>query len=57
MTRREQVLTLIRAGVAKEGKATHIEIRLYVENRISFAAFRKAVDEGLTIHARMEARR
>jgi hypothetical protein len=47
MSRREQVLTLIRAEVAQEGKVTARAIRLYVENRVSRAAFNQAIDEGM----------
>lgn len=54
MTRREQILTIVRANVARDGMADHITLRLYVENRISFASFRKACDEGMRIHARMK---
>lgn len=41
MTRRQQMLAHIRAAAAKGDM--HTATRLYVENRISYAAFREAV--------------
>lgn len=53
--KRSDVLTAIRAEVAREGRATHIALRLYVEARnVGFPAFRKAVDEGMAIYARSQ---
>lgn len=50
MTKRERILELIRIEVAKEGKATHYAMRLYVENRIGREAFDNAVWSGLRLH-------
>ena len=47
MTKRERILTKIVAEVAREGKVTRNAVRLYVENRISYAAFQEAVQRGL----------
>jgi len=55
--KRHYILAAIRAEVATTGVAGNSAIRLYVESRcVSYAAFRKACDEGAAIHARMKAR-
>lgn len=51
-TKRELALEAIRLDYAKHGKDSGVATRLYVENRISYAAFRKAASEGQNIYSR-----
>ncbi len=50
MTKRDTILALIRADVAKTGTTTQYAIRLYCENRISRIAFDQARREGMTAY-------
>jgi len=48
---RKQAIVRIRTNVAEDGRVLGHTLRIYVENRISYAAFDQAVQEGLAIHA------
>ena len=50
MTKRKAAIVAIVADVAENGKATHIGIRAYVENRISAKAFKEAREQGLRVY-------
>lgn len=50
--RRKDVLNLIRVSVAKRGNVKEASC-LYIENRISYAAYRAAVKEGYVAHKRI----
>lgn len=55
-TKREQILTHIKAQVARDGEADRHSIRLYVENRISMQAFNRACQNGRLIYDRRKAK-
>lgn len=49
--KRKDALNLIRAEYAKHGKATPASMRMYVESRISYAAYNEAAKAGMKIFA------
>ena len=50
MNKRETALEIIRIEFAKHGKATPTSTRAYVENRISWMAYNRAVKRGMDIY-------
>lgn len=46
MSKREIALETIRIDVAQNGEVTTIGMRAYVENRVSFKAFKEAIAIG-----------
>jgi hypothetical protein len=46
MTRKKRI-AMIRAMVATHGECTREAVRIYIESRMSHAAFKEACDEGL----------
>jgi len=47
MNRREMALEHIRIEVAKNGEVTPYAVRMYVENSVSYSAFKEAVNKGM----------
>lgn len=49
MTKRESALEWIRVEVAKHGEITSLALRKYIENRVSYDAFKDAARRGMAI--------
>lgn len=47
---REQALAVIRVDVAVNGKLTRVGLRVFCENRVSYAAMQEVTAQGLAQH-------
>lgn len=54
MTKRNLVINQIISEIAHEGQETSLSMRLYIENRISYEIYKKAVQKGLSLHSKNE---
>lgn len=55
--KRKDALTIVRAEIAENGRATQRAIRAYVENRVSRKSFDEACRQGMAIWTRRQQER
>lgn len=57
MTKREKALEGIRIEVALNGEETITSMRLYVENRVGYPAYREAVRKGMAQYKVLQSKK